>query len=192
MIITISGTPGSGKSTLAKNLASKLNLNHYSTGDFMRKIAKERNISLIKLSELAESDLSIDQEIDNYTKELARQDNFVIDSRLAYYFIPNSIKIFLDADLDERAKRIAQDKRKDEPSEIKKVKKEIQKRQESEKTRYQELYNLNPYNHDNFDLVIDTTDLQPQEVVEKVIEFLKNKNLYKKSDSPSPNANQKT
>ena len=46
MIITISGIAGSGKSTVAKLLAKKLNCKHYSVGDFMRQIAKEKNIPL--------------------------------------------------------------------------------------------------------------------------------------------------
>lgn len=173
MIITISGKPGAGKSTLAKNLAKKLNLKHYSTGDFMRKIAQQRNISLMKLTELSESDLSIDQEIDNYTKELAQQDNFVIDSRLAYHFIPHSIKIFLDADLDERTKRILKEKRPDNPSDVEELKKQIQQREHSEEKRYREYYNLNPNDPNNFDILIDNTELKPDEVAEKVIEFLK-------------------
>ena len=66
MIITISGKAGSGKSTIAKELAKKLKLKHYSIGDLMRQIAKEKNISLIELSKLAEKDNSIDKELDNW------------------------------------------------------------------------------------------------------------------------------
>ena len=177
MIITISGKPGSGKSTIAKLLAEKLNLKHYSTGDFMRKIAKDRNISLIELSEIAESDLSVDQEIDNFSKSLAKEDNFIIDTRLGYHFIPNSIKIFLDADLDERAKRIQKDKRPDEPHDFEEIKKEIQRREQSEIQRYREYYNLNPLDPTNFDLLVDTTDLKPEEIIKKVLEFLKKQSL---------------
>jgi len=176
--IALSGTPGSGKSTAARLLAKKLNLRHYSTGEFMRKIARDRNVSIVELNELAESDLSIDQEIENYSKKIGQtEDDFVIDSRLAYHFIPDSIKIFFDADLDERARRIAQDNRQDEPHEIKAVKKEIQKRRELEKERYRELYNLDPYDKSNYDLVIDTTDSTPEKNVQKIIKFLKKQQI---------------
>ncbi|MCH9028900.1 MAG: nucleoside monophosphate kinase, partial [Bacteroidetes bacterium] len=64
MIITISGKAGSGKSTVAKELARKLELKHYSIGDLMRQMAKEKNISLTELGKLAEKDDSIDKELD--------------------------------------------------------------------------------------------------------------------------------
>jgi len=67
MIITISGKAGSGKSTVAKQLAKKLNLKHYSIGDIMRKLAKEKNISLNELSKLAEKDKTIDLTLDKKT-----------------------------------------------------------------------------------------------------------------------------
>ena len=105
MIITISGKPGSGKSTIAKELAKKLKLKHFSIGDFMREMAKDKNISLLELSELSEEDKSIDKELDNKQIQLGkREDNFIIDSRLGFHFIPNSVKIFLEVEIKESAK----------------------------------------------------------------------------------------
>ena len=89
MIITISGIAGSGKSTVAKLLAKKLNYKHYSIGDFMRQIAKERKLTLLELSKQAEKDNSIDKELDKKQIELGKtKDNFVIDSRLGFHFCP--------------------------------------------------------------------------------------------------------
>ncbi|MFC1801306.1 (d)CMP kinase [Nanoarchaeota archaeon] len=173
MIITISGKPGSGKSTIAKLLAQKLNLKHYSTGDFMRKIAKDRGISLIELSEVAESDLSVDQEIDNYSENLGKtEDNFIIDTRLGFHFIPNSIKIFLDAELKVRAQRILKDKRVDEPQNLEELEKEIQKREQSEIQRYQEYYHINHYDKNNYDLIIDSSNSNPEEIVKGILKFI--------------------
>ena len=105
MIITVGGKAGAGKSTAAKNIAKKFGLKHYSSGDFMRQLAKERNITLLELSKLAEKDGSIDTEIDNRQIELGKkEDNFVIDGRLSAYFIPNSIKIFLDCRIRKEQK----------------------------------------------------------------------------------------
>ncbi|MBI2654170.1 nucleoside monophosphate kinase [Candidatus Woesearchaeota archaeon] len=87
MRITISGKAGTGKSTVAKLLAHKLNLKHYSIGDLMRAMAKEKGITLLELNQLAEQDKSIDLELDDKLKELGQEkDNFVVDGRLTAFF----------------------------------------------------------------------------------------------------------
>ena len=147
MIITISGKAGSGKSTIAKILAEKLKLRHYSIGDLMREIAKERNISLSELSKLAEKDESIDKELDKKQIALKDRDDFVIDGRLTAFFINNAnVKVFLDCDDKVRAERILKDERKDEKSgDIKEIIKKISEREESERVRYKKYYNADYY-----------------------------------------------
>ena len=94
MIITISGSPGSGKSTVRDLLAQKLNLKRYSTGDFMRQLATKSGVSLEEFGKMAQQDSSIDKQLDDRQVKLGREeDNFIIDGRLSFHFIPNSIKI---------------------------------------------------------------------------------------------------
>ncbi len=180
MIITISGTPGSGKSTVAKLLAKKLNLKHYSTGDFMREIAKERNLSLEELERIAEGDRAIDTTLDKRQIELGKnEDNFVIDGRLGFYFIPQSIKIFLDADLKIRAQRIWQDikikglRKGERADNLREIIEEIERRKDSERARYLKYYKVNPDEEKHYDLIVETTKITAEEVVEKIIEFIK-------------------
>jgi len=175
MIITISGKAGSGKSTVAKELAKKLNLKHYSIGDLMRQIAKERNISLIELSKLAEKDDSIDIELDKKNIQLREENNFVIDGRLTAYFSPYAdLKVFLDCDNKVRAERILQDKREEEKSKnLEELAKKIKQREESERKRYKKLYNVDYCDKSLYDLIIDTTNLSISEVVEKIIKAAK-------------------
>lgn len=182
MIITLSGTAGSGKSTVARLIAKKLNLKHYSTGDFMREIAKERNLSLEDLGKIAEGDRSIDAKLDQRQISLGKtEDNFIIDGRLSFLFIPHSIKIFLDADLKTRAQRIWQDikvknLRKEEKGEtLREIIEETKKREESERLRYQKYYQINPYQKKHYDLIIDTAHLTAQQAADKIIEFVKEK-----------------
>lgn len=179
MIIVIGGEAGSGKSATAKLLAKKLKLKHYSNGDFMGKLAEERGISLLELSKLAEKDSSIDHALDERQIQLGKtQDNFVIDSRLGFHFIPNSIKIFLKADLNLRAKRILSDSknRKDEHnSSLEETKLNIKRREESENKRYKKYYAVEPYDEKNFDITINTTGLSVEETVSKMIDFIKKK-----------------
>lgn len=179
-IITLAGNLGSGKSSTAKGLADILNYEHYSTGDFMRAIADEKGISLIELSSLAESDRSIDEELDNKNKEVGKKENVVIDSRLGFYFIPHSFKVFLKLDPEISAERILKDKqtnsnRQNEANQDFDTKEGIMRnikiRQESERKRYQEMYGISDYtDSSNFDLIIDTSLLPLEGVVDKIIE----------------------
>src|SRR3989338_8350240 len=143
MIITISGTPGSGKSTAAKLVAYKLKYKHYSTGDFMRQLAEERELSIFEFSKIAEKDRNIDEELDQRQIKLGKEeDSFVIDGRLSYHFIPTSVKVFIDADFDTRAKRRFDDRRGEEHNvTMEKTKEQLKKREESEAKRYKKYYN---------------------------------------------------
>ncbi len=174
MIITISGIAGSGKSTVAKLLAKKLNYKHYSIGDFMRGMAKEQNLTLLELSKHAEKDEKIDKELDKKQAELGKkQDNFVIDSRLGFHFIPNSFKVFLQVNLDEATKRIFKEKRQHEQyKDIQESIKKIKTRISSEDKRYGGYYDVDYHDRGNYDIIIDTTNIKPEAIVEKILKII--------------------
>lgn len=184
MIITISGNPGSGKSTVAKIIAQKLNLKHYSTGDFMREMALKRKISLAELGKIAEKDRRVDEELDNWQVNLGKtEDNFVIDARIGFHFIPKSIKIFLSADLKTRAERILKDievkklRKEETVKDINDAMRQMKEREGSETARYLKYYNVNPYDQKYYDLVVDTTKITAEQAAEKIIDFInKHKN----------------
>ena len=172
MIITISGEPGSGKSTVAKLVAQKLRFRHYSVGDFMRTIARKRRMTLLEVSKVAETDASLDEELDDMQIELGKfEDHFVLDARLGYHFIPKSFKVFLKVDSEVGAKRIFLHRRKGEKENktLALTLANVKNRKESELQRYKKYYNLNPYDKKNYALVIDTSKLTPEQTTEKVI-----------------------
>lgn len=182
MIITISGAPGSGKSTVAMMVAKELGFRHYSAGDFMRDLAEKKGMSLLEVSKLAEKDRSIDLELDSRTASLGKKDDgFVMDSRLAYHFIPNSFKVFLTVEGREAARRIYADIKSRKAG--RKVEKEsvtlaatfaaVKKRRESEEKRYMKYYGLNPYGLEQYDLVVDTTKATPERVVSRIVDAVK-------------------
>ena len=178
MIITISGKAGSGKSTVATLLAKKLHIKHYSIGDLMRAMAAEKGIALLELNELAEKDKSIDFELDNKLKELGKtHDGFVVDGRLTAFFIPNAdIRAFLKTDDNVRAERILNDKREHEKSQtLKEMISKINQREESEKKRYKQYYGADYSDKKLYNLVVDTTHMAPNEVVQKIIDFISKK-----------------
>lgn len=172
MIITISGKAGSGKSTVARELAKQLKLKHYSIGDLMRQMAKERNISLLVLGKAAEKDKSIDKELDERQIKLGKEENnFVIDGRLTAHFIPNAdVKVFLECEDSVRAERILKDERKDEKSrDINEVISKIRERESSERKRYKQYYGIDYYDEEMYNLFIDTTKLNVKEVVGRIM-----------------------
>jgi cytidylate kinase len=176
MKITISGALGSGKSTVAKLLAKKLHLDHYSMGDFQRMLAEEKGMSILEFSEYVMNNPQIDRLTDEKLKKIGEQNaDFVVDARLGWYFIPDSIKIFLHVDEEESARRIYAAKRGDETEnkDLQKTIQNIKKRKAAEIERYKKLYNVNYYDPKHYDLLIDTTHISAQDVVDTIISFLK-------------------
>jgi predicted cytidylate kinase len=183
MIITISGHPGSGKSTVAKLLAKKLGFKHYSAGEFMRAMAAERGTTLEELTKVALKDRSIDDEIDRRTVELAKkEDNFVIDSRLGWKFIPGAVKILLTINPEVAAKRVFAQMRPDEKENttLEATSKNQEKRLSAEIERYSKLYNVDYTDPKNHDFAVDTSVLTPDEIIAKIMEFLEKKESFKK------------
>ena len=110
-LITITGQLGSGKSTVAKMLAERLKWQYYSTGMAQRHIAQKRGISTTQLNQLAVSDPAIDHEVDAVFKNPPWGDQpCVVDSRLAWHFLPNSLKVCLLVDPKVAAKRVCGEK----------------------------------------------------------------------------------
>lgn len=186
MIITISGAAGSGKSTIAKMLAEKLGWPRYYIGGLRRQKAKERGMTLAEYNKLGEADPSTDIEVDEYQKELGEEeDNFIIEGRTSWYFIPNSFKIYLDVNEKEGARRVfmelQKENKRNEDSALdsyKDVLESMRGRIKSDKKRYEKYYDINVYDKNNYDCVVDTTGLSINEVFEKtcdaVREFDKN------------------
>lgn len=177
-IITITGKPGSGKSSTADLVAERLGFERFSSGDFMRNIALEMGISLNELSKRAEVDNGeVDKKIDAAVKNAGEKENTVIDSRLAFHWIPESFKVYLDLPMEISKERILANLKINKlraESEGKASREEIYKkiteRLQSERKRYKELYGIEDHTaHGNFDLVIDTNKNNLKQVVDVVI-----------------------
>lgn len=177
MIVTISGKAGSGKSTVAKLLAKRLGYRHYSMGDLRRKMAREKGLSIGELNRLGEKEPFTDREVDEYQERLGRrEDNFVVDGRTSFHFIPQSKKIFLDARLEVRARRVFRDERSTEKfKNLEETKKALVERERSDSKRYKKYYGLDCSDLKNYDIIIDTSDIPAEKVVEKILEFLRKK-----------------
>ncbi len=175
MLITISGLPGSGKSTIGKMLAKKLGYKFYSVGDLRGKMALERGLTIEELNKLGESEQWTDKEADDYQVALAkREDNFVIDGRISFHFMPQSLKIFLSVDPNVGARRVFSHPRADEKpaSNMEELKKAMAARMQSDGLRYKKYYNIVYPDPSAFDLVIDTSHLTPGEILDRIVRAL--------------------
>jgi predicted cytidylate kinase len=170
--ITISGLPGSGKSTIAELLQKKLGLRYVYSGSIFRELAKKYKMSLDDFGRYCEDNKEIDEELDEYQLNILGLGNVIVEGRisgwLAYRNNISSLKIFLQADLETRTKRII----KRENGDIEKRKKEIIERERSETTRYKKYYNINLEDTSIYDLIIDTSKLNPNQIVEIIINNL--------------------
>ena len=170
--ITITGALGSGKSTVAKKIANDLGLIYYSTGQAQRAIAQRMGITTLKLNKLAETDKSIDDKIDGVIKKMNNDGQlYVVDSRLAWYFMPASLKIKLNVSPEEAAKRIFNDTLRQGEKNYnteKEVLSEIRQRRQSERERFLQYYHIDIEDESNFDLIIDTTNLTIDEVCNRI------------------------
>ena len=178
MIISISGMPGSGKSTVARIVAEKLKMKRYYMGGMRREIAREKGLTLNELNRIGEKEEWTDKEVDDYQKRLGEtEDNFVIEGRTSFFLIPKSIKVFLDVKLRTGAERIfneMKDGSERNEGDFKnpgEVEKSLKERMKSDRKRYKKYYNVDIMKKSNYDLVIDTTKLTPEQVAKKIMDF---------------------
>lgn len=174
-LITISGELGSGKTTIAKMLSETLGYCYYSTGVIQRNLAKEKGITTLRLNELAQKDPSIDKYIDSiYQKKPWGNQPCIIDSRLAFYFLPDSFKIKLKVNLDIATQRIFNEKRPLENYHTSLEAKDfLTQRTELERERFLKTYHVDISDDTLFDLVIDTSHRLPKEICQEILKKIK-------------------
>jgi cytidylate kinase len=171
-IVTITGDLGSGKSTTAKALAALWGAFYHSAGSAQREIARRRGLTILELNQLEEADPTIDREIDSFFASLREKSgDVVVDSRMAWHFLPESFKVRLTVDPQIAAARIKGDSgRVSEAasSSLQETWDLMRARRESEKKRFREFYGVDIEDNRNFDLVVDTSALSPDSVMERL------------------------
>jgi cytidylate kinase len=183
MIISLSGAGGSGKSTIAQKLSDALGWPRYYMGGLRREIAAKRGLTLAEYNKLGESDPQTDQEVDFYQQKLGKMDdNFIIEGRTSWYFIPHSLKIYLDVDEDEGARRVfshlQQENNRNEDHQLNSVsavKSSIRQRLLSDNLRYKKYYGIVGVKRENYDLYLNTTNLSPEESFQQVYSFIRSR-----------------
>ena len=173
-VICISGMAGTGKSTLSKKLAEKYNLKCYSGGDALKELAKAEGYdvsrqgwweSLEGLNFLKERviDPKFDKAVDAKLLEYAQQGNVLLDSWTMPWLLKEGFKIWLMGSIEKRATRVAE-RDKIILNEAFKV---LEEKESRTKAIYKKLYGF-ALGEDfaPFDLVLDTDNLNAEEVFE--------------------------
>ncbi|MFA5468669.1 MAG: AAA family ATPase [Sphaerochaetaceae bacterium] len=160
MRIAISGQSGCGNTTVS-TLVSQMTGFPLINFTF-RNLAEERGIDFWSFCRLAESDDSIDLELDRRQVEMAMaQEDCVLGSRLAIWVLKEAdLKVYLQASLEVRVSRIHQR----EGGAYRERLEETIRRDRADTERYQRIYSIDNTDTSIADLVIDTDDLLPQEV----------------------------
>jgi len=180
-IITLSGKPGSGKSSTADKVAELLGYTRHSSGDMVRRILQRKHMTLQEYNANAEDDHELDTKVDEELRALREKKDIVVDSRLGFYWIPESFKVYLDLDLEIATARIFKDTvsnamRKGTESgatSLDAVSKQVKERMLAEQSRFRKLYGVDPYNKSHFDFIIDTSRQNPQSVAIAVFDAYK-------------------
>ena len=171
--ITLTGDLGSGKSATSDILCSLTGYTFLSTGQIQRRLAAEMGIDTLEMNRRADKDPSIDEQIDGVFVRLNDDPaGYVVDSRLAWFFIPGSFKVYLSVDTTVAAQRILSDpnRNSEQYQSVEEAVEKIKARKSSENARFLSKYGADCANWDNFDVVIDTTNRTREEVAGLVME----------------------
>lgn len=168
-LVTIGGLPGSGKTTVAKLLSEKLSLAYMNAGDIFRTLANKKGMTLEEFSVYAEQNQNVDKAIDKKILEIAKKGDAVLEGRLAGIMLQRNgiegTKVWLDAPLKVRSERIA----KRESMSFESGLSEVHERERSEWDRYFTIYRIDLNDLTIYDLIIDSSNLTPDQVAEKVL-----------------------
>ena len=170
-LITVAGQIGSGKTEVSREIARRTGWRMISAGGIVRRMAAEHGMSVLEFNEYAKTHENVDREIDGYLAGLGDlAESLVIDSRLAWHFLPGALKVYLIVEDVTGAERVFRASRSDENhASAATANVDNAERQRLERERFMSLYSLNAEDWRNYDLVVDTSSSTPDEVTDVVM-----------------------
>ena len=175
--VSVSGPAGSGKSHVVKKFQSDYGYEIADVGALFRERAALKALSIHEYDKFIEAHPDEDIKMDQQFRKLvmSSEKNIITSWRMAFHCAPEMISIWLDVSLEEGARRILGDmQRKADLSNIS-VEDAIKantERLEAARRRLLGLYGVDFTKKENYAAVIDTTLLNPDDVVEKVLEIV--------------------
>jgi cytidylate kinase len=171
--IVFNGDLGSGKSTVSVEIAKRLGLRRVSVGDLYRQMAQERQMTALQLNLHAELDQAVDGYVDQLQRDIAASgESLVMDSRLAWHFFTDALKVHMITEPTEAARRVLA--RPSGPAEsyssLEEARAKLRERSESERNRFIVRYGVDKARLRNYDLICDTTRADPEQVIAHIID----------------------
>jgi len=176
IVICVCALTGCGKSTVARRLAEKYGLRYISGGNALKALATEAGYKPAEIGwwETDEGlnflrqrmdDFRFDKKVDAKLLELAKQGNVVLDSWTMPWLLKEGFKVWLEASVDVRAKRVAER----DAIDVEKALSILKKKDEQTRVIYKGLYGFDlGRDFSPFNLIIDTDVLNADEVFRAV------------------------
>jgi CMP/dCMP kinase len=177
--IAVSGLSGSGNSTACGKIAKLLRLKaiNYTFKD----LAAEIGMDFYALHEKRKSDPAYDLLLDKRQIEMFEgEENAILGSRLAIWIADANLRVWLEAPIQIRAKRISQ--RDGIPTGDALVKTRMRDKENA--AQYLRLYGIDINKHGFADIVIDSGKFGADEVAKKIASAAKSKKYAKVKKSP--------
>ncbi len=176
MMITITGAPCSGKSTVAKIFALKYGFEVFSTGNFVREMAKERGIDIVEMQGVLNSDPTIDKKIEEMQIQMGKdrlKDNIILESRLGWFCVPKAFSVYVTIPEDEMARRFLSDQeRKNDRTvtNVQEAKDVLNYRKNQETERYKSIYGINLSDTNNYNCIVENYNKTPEQSADEIYE----------------------
>jgi predicted cytidylate kinase len=154
-------------------LSDRLGIECVISGAIFREMAEDEGLGLSEFGRLCESDSKYDRLLDERILRIARaRKDVILEGRLTAHMLHRNripaFKIFLDADIVVRAKRITGREGVDEEE----ARSAVIEREKCEARRYEGYYGIDLADESVYDLVVDTSNLTPEQVFDRIIAHL--------------------
>lgn len=167
--LTIGGLPGTGTTTACAALEQRTGLPYTYAGQIFRDMAREHDMTLEQFGRYCEEHPEFDRKLDDRQVALLRGGPILLEGRMSGVLAARNgieaYKVWFTCDPWERARRIVGREGGDVEDRLA----EMRRREESEKKRYLAYYGYETSDLSVYDLVLETTQLPPDGVVDTVL-----------------------
>jgi cytidylate kinase len=164
--IAISSLSGCGNTTATMNVGRTLDLKvvNYT----FRDLAADIGVSFEEIHDRSQQNRTFDYLTDLNQIRLSLQPKVVVGSRLAAWLVNADLRVWLQASLEERAKRIFR-REVDKGLTYESVLYRTLQRDEQNRKRYLQLYGIDSNDRSDFDIIINTEKLTAEQVSSLII-----------------------